>query len=131
MLESVSEKDLPPQIRELIALIGAQATLELVAHCGGTSVIVPKHYRHDHWLVAVIGAPAAEQVIQRFGGAVLYVAKLDEALRAARDREIVERYGKGEPVKRLARYYRLTERQVWNILTKTESSQDDRQIPLL
>jgi Mor family transcriptional regulator len=72
----------------------------------------------------VIGSTAARALLERYRGDRIYVAKLDYALRVTRNIEIASKYVAGTPVNQLARTYRLSERQIWNILKQPETLRD-------
>ena len=107
---------LPPTLREIHDLLGWQGTLTLVERYGGTHVHVPRRWRNDHELTALLGREPAARFIRHFAGVRLYIAKMDAVLRAARDAEIRKLYDSGVSAARLAQKYRLSERRVWSIL---------------
>lgn len=106
----------PSRLDEIEQLIGVPRTLELVKHYGGTHIQFPSRYREDWEIALLLGRPAADQLIGRFSGTRLYIAKRDAELRHRRNRAIIDAYSAGSSVAKLARAYQLSDRQIWNIL---------------
>ena len=77
-------------------------------------------------LAEITGVPLALAVAQVLGGTMLRIPKGDKWIRRWRDRCIRREYDQGVPVAALARKYRLTDRQIWNILGTAEP--DGRQM---
>lgn len=127
----IFEEDLPPSMRELWELVGRDATLTLCRKFGGTTHVVPLNLIAGHAIRLEIGDEAMLKLIRRYAPGRLYIPKLDEALRVARNLEIVKRYSAREmTAKELALKYRLTERQIWNILGTPEPARDTNQLTL-
>ncbi len=106
----------------LVDLLGATAVAALVKHFGGLVVDVPKHrdgQTHQR-IEEVIGPEAAGLLVEKFGGSPLYVAKMQAAGLAARNRQIRAAYDAKVDVATLARKHDLSERQIWNILGRGE-----------
>jgi len=114
--ESLDEATLPVGIREIVEVIGERATLALVDRHGGGEMLVPVRLREDDPLIAILGAAAAAAFVARFAGGRVYIAKLDAAERARRNREIARAHALGCPVAVIARHHGLSDRQVWNVL---------------
>jgi Mor family transcriptional regulator len=122
------EDYLPDSIRELVALIGLPATEKLVKRFGGTYVYVPSpdNLAEDHPLAALIGLEAARKVAGRCRNGKLKIALGREAMRRARNAEIVRLYYKGGWTMRdLAREFDLDERQIHTIVHTTPLSMKD------
>ena len=117
----IYEEDLPDGLKELRDLVGITATLKLVDHYGGIHVTVPSRYFEASPLVGIVGHRATSELVQRYGGNTLYIAKADKVLRALRNIEIATRFDAGIPAWQLAREYGLSERQIWSILTRPET----------
>ena len=118
----------PANLLEVIEVIGEADALKLVEQFGGTTVRLPalRNVCADHPIAQCIGTETLEWMVKALGGSRwLYVAKCARGLREQRNREIVERYSAGEKVERLARRYRISDRQIWTILGSTVV--DDRQ----
>lgn len=56
-------------LKELVALIGHQPTIELVRAWGGRRVKVPAEVHQDHALVFTVGWEAAGKLAKAYGGA--------------------------------------------------------------
>ena len=115
-LDRLDNDALPLGIREIVEVIGERATLALVDRHGGGEVLVPTRLRDDDPLIGLLGAEAAAAFVARFAGGRVYIAKLDRAARALRNREIVGAHARGCPVAVIARHHGLSDRQVWAIL---------------
>lgn len=120
----------PVNLLEIVEVIGEAAALKLVERFGGTTPRLPalRNINHDHPLAQCIGVEALTALAKVTGGGRwLYVAKCARGLREARNREIVTLYSppNSVPVAELALRYRLSDRQIWNILGSTVV--DDRQ----
>lgn len=117
--------NLPPSVREMVELIGLAPTLRLVEAYGGNVLRIPTGGRDTGAtgmrarLVELLGEEATDRLIASYGGERITVARCAAALRDRRDRRMIEDYGRGVAVSRLAREHCLTERQVRNILKRT------------
>ncbi len=121
--QGLSPSDLPQSLVELIGLIGLDSAMALVDAHGGTTITVPMRYRADHWLARLIGEEAARALIDHYGGDRIEVPRCAAALRAQRDRAILDAWRRGHSQARLARQYRLTERGVRKIIRRAERSE--------
>lgn len=153
--DSLTEKDLPPQIRALAEVVGALAALEVCKAFSGLTIYIPSathaaqvlaepsaqgppfdsaqgpplNQRHRDFLTIAtcIGQAAALALAERYNGAFVYVPKLDELLRARRNDEIRRERDQGAEYRYLALKYAITERWVREILDHRE---DTRQLAL-
>lgn len=88
---------LPPSARELIDVIGLQATLKLVEARGGRVLPIPKGKRRAgvaqlDELAEIVGLDAAKRLSRRYGGAPLSIPLCTSAVRAARDEALQARF---------------------------------------
>lgn len=67
-------------------------------------------------IAELAGLDATLKIVKEFGGAYLYIPKLDGLFREVRDASIREEFDKGKSVRELARKHDLTDRQIYNIL---------------
>lgn len=106
----------------LTELIGLPAVMALVQAHGGLSFDVPATTRGQRYrdLVGLVGERAALALLAKFGGDAIYIAKLDAQQRAQRNAEIRAAYDAGTAVPELARRHDLTERQIYNILSRPQ-----------
>ncbi len=119
--------ELPGIIVELREIIGWTAVIRLVEAYGGTPFFVPSDYRPGDALIRLIGARETVALIEAFRGERLYFPKLDRALRALRDREIVRKYREGGYTSRmLAREYNLSDRRIWEIIAAAGIADDNQ-----
>ena len=108
-----------PRLRALVEVVGLPAATALAVRYGGTELPVPSQFNLRHPLVAVIGAEAAQKLVQFFQNERLYIPRGADALRCARNRLITGEYDAGgTTAATLALKYHLTERQVRTILNK-------------
>lgn len=110
--------ELPALIRELEELVGLKAALAIVESWGGLPLHVPKTMTPDHPIARAVGLDAAAAIAGRFGGDYMKVPRCVARVRALRDEELRDRWGKGEPARKLARDYQLTIRHVWRIVAR-------------
>jgi Mor family transcriptional regulator len=66
-----------------------------------------------------MGQCAAEKFIRHYGGEILAVPRCVAAMRAARDKKLIDDYTAGQTSVQLARKYALTQRHVWRVLKRT------------
>jgi len=120
---SVTEAEdcLPPIAREILNLVGHESLIRLVRAYGGTHIDFPRHCRFLSSSKVVealgeeIGGADAMRLAGHFAGVRLWVPKCDDAVRLVRNREICAALDRGQPAHKLARQYKLTERQIWSI----------------
>ena len=124
-LPPIDADDLPPRLRALAALIGLPAMLRLVEARGGTRIYVPDAATTEHWMARLIGLPALQQLVSVHAREYLELDRAAAALRAARDRQIVEQVHAGASTARIALEFGLTQRQVFNILARATAGVDD------
>ena len=117
-------------IRDIIDLIGLDATTRLVEHLGGTSFDMPRGSRDSRRLrilQEILGADQISALLEIYGGAQLYIPRCDAALRALRNArfraEVQGAVAAGNSqkmaVQLLAPKYGFSERRAYDILKKT------------
>lgn len=119
------ESYLPASIRELVNLIGLPAVEKLVKRYGGTYVYVPapENLTEDHPLAELIGLEPARKVAGHCRNGKLKVALGREAMRRARNADIVRKhFVEGWTMRQLALEYDLDERQIHTIVHTTPLS---------
>lgn len=107
----------------VLDVLSATDAQKLARAAGGLVLYVPVRSPFSHPL-DVLPAEAQKRLAKIAGGCRVYVPKLDAIWRAARNQEIRGAYDAGEPVRSLALRYRLSERQIYAILGRTDD--DDR-----
>lgn len=127
---------LPATVQEMIATIGLTPTMKLVAEYGGTTIKPPKGQDNNREgaarfeeLAEEIGHDNAQMLIKAYGGEDVYIPKCEKALRRLRNLHICADYdllcrelgGEGAVMK-LARKYKLSDKQVWIVLKRTDTS---------
>lgn len=86
---------LPEIIQEIIRYIGHSQAMSLVREFGGQEIRIPKTDNTDTWaaLVEVIGERATRNLAANMGGGEpVYIALCDRAVKADRNRRMIERY---------------------------------------
>ncbi len=116
--ESASE-DMPETALELISVIGLQATIDLVAAFQGDDVKIPSKVdgKSRIWaaLAEAVGHEAAAKLVERYQDTMLYVPTCANALRKARNTEIIRALDAAEPFDSVRRRYKLTRRHLYRI----------------
>lgn len=114
-----SRAALSPRLAELSQIIGLPAALSLVAERGGTRIYVPSSATSEHWLASVIGLNGLERLVAAYACDYLDIDRATTVERAARNHRIVTERRAGATVGALALKYKLTARQIANILART------------
>lgn len=109
---------LPETMQELERVLGSFPALRLMAVHGGGTISIPVTLNPKHRLAEIVGLDAMTDLVAHFGGELLYIPKPDKRALYLRNQIIIQRYNEAEPVKKIAKDYKLTERQVWRILKK-------------
>lgn len=124
-------ESLPSSLRDMTDRLGLPVVSYLVEKLGGTTIPVPMRatvtgearYRR---LAEIIGNDIATALCREYAGVSLYIPNCRAAVMDARDAEIIavrDELAKSgvterEIVERLARRYKLSDRQVWRILKR-------------
>lgn len=115
-------ESLPATARELVGVIGLDATIDLVKAFGGDDLKIPEVVNgvSRMWsiLVETVGPEAAASLVKRFAGTPIYVPTCHMALIAHRDRNIIQRFDAGEPFDALRREFKFSRRHLFRILKK-------------
>lgn len=115
---------LPQTAQDIVDVIGMDAAMALVRRYPGIPLKVPKGRRLDGAMVqrlsSDIGQDAALKFIRHYRGEVVVIPRCADALRAMRNRQIIERYSNGISVADLAREYKLTVRQIRSVLNSPD-----------
>lgn len=130
MLDVREVEELPQSLVDVAEVIGLPATLALVEAAGGVRIYVPERLSDDHRLIEWLGREAAALLSASFAMEELVVPRCAEALRRVRNRQIRHERDQGARPAELALRYRLTERQVYTILSRDDAPASD-QISLL
>ncbi len=122
---------LPASVRELIAIIGLNETLDIVRKFGGTTLPMPVggniNGRHTLYrLSEVIGEDSVSKMSLHYSGEPVYIPRCEKALRISRNSEIdakfIEFMRQGmtanAAVSHLAHQYKLSDRWIWQIIKK-------------
>ena len=136
---------LPDTAKKLVSLVGIENTCLLIKHFGGTTFPVSQNKRQwgvvrYEMLAEVIGVTAADILTNHFGGCELYIPRCLDAITEVRDRmirnefdriTIVEKSSGNHAVTVLALKHRLSDRQIWNIISRPDRvSETSIQTPL-
>lgn len=110
---------LPGIVAEIAMLVGLKDALRLVEAFGGVRIYVPTADRltPEHWLCDLVGLENAKKLAREFGGQPHFdIPRCAKAMREVRNRGIRRRRGMGASIRELALAYRMTEKQIGNIL---------------
>lgn len=85
---------LPEIIVEIVGVIGHGSAMELVREMGGQNIFIPRGPGCASWdlLAQVIGEPSTGRLSMAMGGREVYIALCHKALKAARNRRMIDRY---------------------------------------
>ncbi len=124
--QTANMEALPYTAHDLIEVIGLQATIDLVGGWGGGEIVVPATRGNSRlWfdLVEHIGEVAAGKLVDsRYGGTPVYVPTCTAALRAERDRLIVNMLRQGQRIDHVRRKFRLTRSAVYRIFKRATAA---------
>ena len=126
MLDIREIEELPQSLVEVADVIGLSATLVLVEKAGGVRIYIPDRLGDDHRLIEWLGRDAAVRLSEAYAMEELIVPRCAEQLRNVRNRCIRQERTQGDSTAALALRYRLTERQVFTILSRQEDSSSDQ-----
>jgi len=121
MLEIREIQELPHSLVRVAEVIGLAGVLALVENAGGVRIYVPESLTDDHRLVEWLGRDAAARLSESFAMEELVVPRCAEMLRKIRDRQIRHERDHGARPAELALRYRLTERQIYTILSRHDA----------
>lgn len=110
-------ESMPESLREIQETLGPDVAQRIKNRFAGIRVFIPKRLAPGHRLVQLLGEENARRLSHHFGGETLFIPRDAKAERTRRNREIIVRYDAGTPVRLLAQIYRLTERQIYAILS--------------
>lgn len=114
-------EELPRLAQEMIEVMGAEATMALIAEMGGRRLTVPgwplqRPSSRFQALENIVGGQAARAFAERWGNIEVQVPMAARAVRRMRIRGVIDAYGKGTKVPDLAARYKVTESTVWKWL---------------
>lgn len=110
----------PGQFQELRDMIGEEKTAILVQYIGGVRLYIPSSLHTKHALIAWLGADVAQQVCAEFGGLSVEIPRLEALRRADRNAQIISDMEAGLSQRSAALKYRMTERNIRNIVKTTK-----------
>ena len=119
------DKDLPPIIHEIAAIIGQPNALRVVSRYGGRQLQFGP-MRHD--LNAIIGSDATRALVQHFRGVEVSIPLCTAHLRNSRNAALHARFdiliktmSTRRAVTELAKEFAMTERHVWRLIKIADS----------
>ncbi|STZ75545.1 Mor transcription activator family protein [Bergeriella denitrificans] len=128
-----AEHLLPESVADIVAVIGLEATADLVAAIGGCRFKFGRGVRDTprlRLLFSVIGEAKTYDLLRVYGGEELYLPRCDKALRALRNEQfkaeyldLTEKQGLSGvmAISRLCPRYKISDRTAYTILrSKTE-----------
>jgi len=117
--QGIREADLPSSMQFVSDLIGLEPTLKLLQVYGGRNVYIPKKARDNHPIARIAGREALEKLAAEFGGLALQFPMAAWAQSKARNR-VIRAKRTSASGSELARDFKLSERQIWKILGKSD-----------
>lgn len=120
-LDLVDADQLPPQIRQLVRLIGLPATFRLLDARGGTPLRIPVDPHRAEILIAILEPTAIQALSAALGGQTLELPKVDKMLLQIRNLAIREAR-KTMSASEVARAFKLTRRMVIYVGGKESNS---------
>lgn len=115
---------LEPLLRQLVELIGIQATMAIVERCGGTLLNIPRQADQNALLLELVGAERAAILGRALGPDRLLIPKAQPALRDVRDRRVMAAL-QSRSVRQVAREFGLGERWVWELKRRRGVAEDN------
>lgn len=116
-------EQLPATARQLVEIIGLDATIELVKAEGGNELRIPDVVggASRMWarLQEIIGDEAATSLVERCRHTGVYVPMCVAALRAERNRDILARFDRGEDFDSIRRRYKVSRSYLFRLLKKS------------
>lgn len=106
----------PERLRHIVDLIGIRAAYALAVHFGGARIRFSEHSDFRTRIEAVIGEGNASKLRVAFGFEEVSLPRAFGLIRFVKHREILRGWENGDTAGTLARRFRLTERQVYNIV---------------
>lgn len=107
-------------IEDLGAVMGAEATLRLIAVCGGATLYVPMESSPDHAIAKIVGPAAFRNLSDAFGGETIDLPEADDFKRLRRVRRVAFWLAKGYRVSEIAKELGISARQVANYRAQAE-----------
>jgi Mor family transcriptional regulator len=116
-------EDFPESLAEAVKDIGIPATLKLIKRFGGVRLYVPEpqHITENHVIARTIGLASARAIAKIWPNERPEIPSAARAFRRARDRAIL-REATSLSKSKLALKYNLSERQLYNILSRPVSA---------
>jgi len=117
---------LPQVLQDFVRLIGLAATMTIVGSYGGRRLYVPINPHADHPIAKLIGLEKLTILSKVYGLEDHFdIPKAARALRHLRDEKIRAEYGP-KSASALALEHHLTERQIWNIVGRSDDIDSDQ-----
>ncbi|NOR70000.1 MAG: hypothetical protein GQ532_09970 [Methylomarinum sp.] len=113
-LSNIDPDTLPPQIRQLVALIGLPETFKLLQAKGGTQLRIPKIANRAEVLPEILQDESVDLLCKAWSGKVFDVPKVDKILLQIRN-QVISKARATQSASQLARSFDLTRRQIINI----------------
>lgn len=107
---------LPPQLRWLCKLLGAEKAFALAQAHGGVPVTVPKVATPDHPLVDLIGLQGLVALVDAAGGTRIDMTKIDSVVRQLRRLQVGQLRAAGTSLRDMALATGYSQRHIQNIV---------------
>ena len=109
----------PGVLAEIVQMIGEEATTQLIAQHGGTSIYIPNTLKPGHPLSGLIGQESAQRLAHEFGGLTIEIPLAVMLQKEQRNKAIHADQAAGMSQSQLARKYRLSTRHIRTITRRT------------
>lgn len=115
-LQQIKRSEWPSLIADIAEIIGDEAALKLFIRFAGRTLSVPTSCPSDHLIVLTIGEAKAALFCKTFKSECLMFPNGGKLLIKERNRNILKDYRNGMTQGDIATKYRITTRQIINIL---------------
>lgn len=112
---------MPPVAREMVALVGFAATMDLCREFGGINLWIAKVLADESEIVRRFGRTAADILASKYGGSHVDVPLLHGVSILLRDNAIRADYDAQVPTQELCRRYRIGQRHLYRLLKASAS----------
>lgn len=121
MITAQQAEYLPKSMRELVELIGLEATLVLVDKWGGAYIDVPVHAKPNTAIGRLLGIDVLKKLVAVHGGTRMELPRCIAALNSIREASIIKDLQAGKSKKQLAMQYGYTVRGIRKLVRRVEA----------
>jgi Mor family transcriptional regulator len=114
--EEIILQRLPKLLSEIAELIGVSSACQLARRFGGTRITFSCRRNTHDAVMDMLGPAKAARLAEHYRGEEVAIPRASRLETFLKHRDVIQRRGEGAKVRDLALQYRLTERQIWQIL---------------